>query len=319
MRGCRLIWLVLSCLGLAWPARADGIDSIYSPDMLSEWQYRVGAFIQGVFRENITPALTPDEIRQLRSLRFDFPALAPGQEPLAFWSDGDAVHLSAASMKFVGDLMLAYVWFGRNGYVETSLDKYMLMLACWSRDSAPLAPRIALQIPENAGSDADTDLYVTRLTRDAYQFIMLHEIGHVLHDPPMASPDAVHSIAMEIAADRFALDVLSRLHQVPTGASTLFQILSFYETGACARSPGQAARHLHPLNRDRLRQVALDISDSADKYAKDAAPETLALFRSLTSETESLADQLDDPAMREFLQQQATTIGPGDLAPQRVK
>ena len=168
-----LLCLLVLCLAALRAAAADGIDEIYSADTLSEWQFRIGKFIPGVYHDVIVPALTPDERRRLADLRFDFPKSAPGQEPLAFWRAGDAVHFSAASMKFVADLSLAYVWLGRNGFTDTSLDKYMLMLACWQQAAAPPEPRVALHVPDNARNDPDTDLYATRLTRNAFQFILL--------------------------------------------------------------------------------------------------------------------------------------------------
>ena len=306
--------LLFGLLAIA-PARANGIDRMYTPDTLSEWQVRIGAFIQGVYGDIIKPGLTEDEQRRLTDLRLDFPASAPGQEPLAFWRSDNAVHLSAASMKFVGDLLLGYVWLGRNGYQIGSLDDYMLMLACWKQDAAPPPPPAALHVPDNARDDQGTDLFATRLERNADQFIMLHELGHILHDGPVSA--TVHSIAQEIVADRFALDMLGGLHQVPTGASTLFQILSFYEVVGCGATPTPPARHTHPYSRDRLRAVSLDFTDSATKYAKDMEPDTLTAFRTLASTTEQLADQVEDPQMQAFLRERAPTIAPSDLAPRR--
>jgi hypothetical protein len=294
------------------PARGNGIDDMYTPDTRSEWQLRTGSFIQGVYGDIIKPALSEDERRQLADLRFDFPASAPGQEPLAFWRSDSTVHLSAASMKFVGDLLLSYVWLGRNGYGMGSLDDYLLMLACWQKDAAPPPPLVALHVPNNAREDQGTDVFATRLERNAYQFIMLHELGHVLHDD--VATDAVHTIAQEIAADKFALDVLGRLHQVSTGASTLFQLLSFYEAPNCG---GEPLRHMHPFSRDRLRAVSLDFADSAAKYAKDMQPDTIAALRTLASMTEQLSDQIEDPKMQTFLRDRAATIIPSQLAPRR--
>ena len=135
---------------------------MYTPDALSEWQVRIGGFIQGAYQEIITPAFDQDEQHRLADIRFDFPASAPGHEPLAFWRSANTVHLSAASMKFVADILLAYVWLGRNGYQIGSLDDYLLMLACWKQEAAPPPPRIALHIPDNAREDQATDLFATR-------------------------------------------------------------------------------------------------------------------------------------------------------------
>lgn len=293
-------------------AQANGIDRMYTPDTLSEWQVRIGSFIQGVYGNIIKPALTADEQQRLGDLRFDFPTSAPGHEPLAFWRSDNTVHLSTASMKFVGDLLLSYVWLGRGGYVMGSLDDYLLMLACWKQDAAPPPPRVALHVPDNARDDQGTDVFATRLERNAYMFIALHEMGHVLHDD--VNDDAVHTIEQEIAADRFALEMLGRLNQVPTGASTLFQLLSFYEAPTCG---GEPRRHTHPFSRDRLRAVSLDFADSATKYAKDMQPDTLAAFRTLSSVTELFADQIEDPQMQAYLRERALTIKPADLAPRR--
>jgi len=56
--------LLFGLLAIA-PARANGIDRMYTPDTLSEWQVRIGAFIQGVYGDIIKPGLTEDEQRRL--------------------------------------------------------------------------------------------------------------------------------------------------------------------------------------------------------------------------------------------------------------
>jgi len=139
---------------------------------------------------------------------------------------------------------------------------------------------------------------------------MLHELGHVLHDPPSAAT----GIPQEIAADQFALDVLGRLRQVPTGAATLFQLLAFHEADICLDA-GRAVI-THPLNCDRLRAVARDIGEDAAKYAQDQSAETLAEFRMLQQQIDSLANQLEDPQMQALLRQLATQTQLGDLAPE---
>jgi hypothetical protein len=310
-RGCT--WL-LGWLLLAGTAHADGLDRIYTADTLAVWQVRASGFLRGVYQEIITPAFTAAERQRLAPLQFDFPPSAPGREPLGFWRQGDQIHISAASMKFVADTIMAYVWLGRNHYQEASLDNYMLMLSCWQGDTPPAPPRTALQIPNNAGDDRATGDLAVAYTRVAWQFVLLHELGHVLHDPPQVGLDSRHTLGMEVNADRFALDMLGRLHQVPTGAAILFQIFSFYDAAACTGT-AQAERHDHPSNSERLRQVALDIDDNAARYAKDSQPETLREFRTLSLMTQGLADQLQDPKMQADLRDRARHISRFDLLP----
>ena len=115
-------------------------------------------------------------------------------------------------------------------------------------------------------------------------------------------------------ADQFAIDVLGRLGQVPTGAATLFQLLAFHEADICLDA-GRAVI-THPLNCDRLRAVARDIGEDAAKYAQDQSAETLAEFRMLQQQIDSLANQLEDPQMQALLRQLATQTQLGDLAPE---
>lgn len=301
---------ILLCMASTPAARANGMEGMYSTDALAEMQYRVGKFVPGVFHEIITPVLTEDERRRVAGVRFDFPLQAPGRDPLGFWREGRIVHFSAASMRFWRDALLSYVWLGRHGYQLSSLNKYMLMVRCWRGGAPPAAPQPALRIPQDISADKPTGDYAAVLTRHAFQFIMLHELGHVLHDPP----GAVTGIPQEIAADQFALDVLGRLRQVPTGAATLFQLLAFHEADVCSDA-GRAVT-THPFNRDRLRAVARDIGEDAAKYAQDQSAETLAEFRTLQQQIDSLANQLEDPHMQALLRQLAMQTQLGDLAPE---
>jgi hypothetical protein len=302
-------------------APAAGVDAIYPPDALEEWQFRISRFVNGVMREEIQPALTAAERARLAAVTFETPQFAPGGEPFGFWRANDTVHLSAASMHLLGDLVLAYVWLGRNGYAPMeTINDYMLMLSYWRDAAPPPPPRLALGVPDGARDDAGTDAFATALTHGAFLFLIAHELGHVLHGDPAAarlSPGA--SQAAEAAADAFALDIAGRVGRVPTGVTTFFQIAALFAPHAAGPDPAYTAagRQTHPMTAERLRKAAEDIGVNARRYAKDEAPDTLAAFHLLASQLQTLADIQGDATQQGFLAMRGATIRPDHLAPRR--
>jgi hypothetical protein len=307
---------MLLVAGHAW---GTGVDAIYPPEVLSAWQDNISHFANGVLQGEILPALTADEKQRLGKVAIRVPPSEAGQEPLDFRRDGETIVFSAASMHLLGDLLMSYAWLGRNGYQVDTLGDYMLMLAYWCAAAPPPAPRVALYVPDNAHDDAATDKLATLMTHDAMLFLILHELGHVLHhDPGATQLTSAASQLAEMAADGFALDVLRRIGRVPTGIAIYFEEASAFDAPQRQCGSGvQVAmlRPTHPSSLARLRQVAADIDANASRYARDGTPQTLAEFRLLSEQLEALIDSEGDPRAKAFLPQLGPSLTPADLAP----
>jgi len=313
---------VLCCL-VAGAAHGGPLDSIYDPPVLAQRQQLYPSWVLGVFKEEIQPALTPVERGRLESVRLVFPQSMAGWEPFGFRTASGTIELSIASLKFCNDLMLAYAWLGRHRYSLASLDDYLVMLSNWRSDQPPPPPLTTLRIPANARDDADTDRLATLLVRSAYLFIVLHELGHVVHgdNPSQASTPEIAQ-AQEVAADAFALDLMARMGTVPTGMAAYFQFgaafmpnpVQYRDTAAYFAA---LKAQTHPMTTGRLRAVAVAIDERAEMFAIDRQPATLAQFRELSRLLRKSAALTSDPDMLRLAALRGATLEPRDLAPRR--
>jgi len=290
---------------------------------LAELQQSYPRFLQGAYGGIIQPQLGGEEKRKLAHVRFIFPLNIPGQEPFGFRSGDNTIYLSIASLKLINDLLLAYCWLGHNHYTPNTIDDYLLMLARWSSDSRPPEPLLALGIPANARDDPKTDELTNEYVKHTYLFILLHELGHLLHnDPPAVTQSPERTQAQESRADQFALNVLGRCGMVSTGIAQFFgwawAFMPFRSDYADEAAYMETILHqTHPLTTERLRQVAIDIESNAESYAIDSKPETLSTFNDLSRELRRVAALKGDPDMQSIAAQRGKTIEPQDLAPRR--
>jgi hypothetical protein len=309
---------------LACAANAAGIESIYDTADLAQRQQLYPKFVLGVLDAEIRPRLTADERAKLASLRFAFPLVMSGWEPFGFRSDGQSVEVSIASLKLLNDLLLAYAWLGRHGYSPSTVDDYMALLVNWRKDEPPPPPLATLGVPPGARDEADTDRLATLLTRSAYLFIVLHEMGHVLHDDRPAAGLTLQAMqAREAAADAFAIDLMARMGVVPTGIAEFFQL-------AAASMPSPAAyrddaayldalrRQTHPVTAERLAAVARAIEAHAQSFAVDQQPQTLAQFAELSRLLRKASAMMLDPDLRRMAAERGAKLQPRDLAPRKA-
>ncbi len=311
------------CSLMAGAAHGGAFDALYEPAVLAERQQLYPKFFLGAFQELIKPRLTPEEQRRLDHVRFVFPQSIPGAEPYGFRSGDGRVELSIASLKFVNDEMSAYAWLGRNGYSPNTIDDYVAMLRHWRTDARPPPPLEALRIPANARDDPDTDRLATLFVRSAYLFILLHELGHLVHeDRPAQTLAPAAAQAQEAAADAFALDLMARMGAAPTGIAAFFQFGAAFMPNPTAY-PDEAAyfaalkSQTHPVTTDRLRAVAIGIDARATQFAIDQKPETLETFRELALLLRKSAAMTSDPDLLRAAAMRGAMLEPRDLAPRR--
>ena len=119
--------------------------------------------LRGVF----LPVFTAEETGSPRRREFRFEPIVPQNEPFAFYSTGDKVVASAASLKFLDDLSVATAWLDLNGFEQQTVADYMLMLHYWRamrRGKRPPKLLEALCIPADALSNRKVDERANRIS-----------------------------------------------------------------------------------------------------------------------------------------------------------
>ena len=319
---------MLACLGallIGAGAIANPLAAIYDrqelSDVLASDQEGWSANWQAFHRY-----FTPAELAGLAQARLQFDLTVDSQEPIAFMAGGDTIRLSVASIKFLSDLSLAQAWLQQNNYSNQTIYDYLQMLQRWQRrygETRPPKPRAALCIPANAGDDPKVEKRWLDILNSAGNFILLHEAGHLLYrhaGNQGVAPEI--SRANEEAADRFALDVLSRVGDPPLGVAVLFSLFTnLLESRSDFASDAEFERatqlRTHPLSPDRLRAAANNLSTSSQAYSKafGAAGKLAALNTSV--QIMQLALLLGDPGIQDIGARAGRTAIPEDFAPRR--
>jgi len=189
------------------------------------------------------------------------------------------------------------------------------------RRGRPPKPLQALCIPAESSIDPKIVERATRAFNVAMVFVLLHEYGHVLHRHPgnAAVPPAV-SRTNEQAADRFALDVFTRLRDVPIGVAILFFTMSYLHENRADFGSDDAYRaslagRTHPVSPERLQAFAQNLTEQADAYAKSFLRGAQMSSVSLALQVTQFAYLLGDPGVQQLSARIGRTVRPIDLAP----
>jgi hypothetical protein len=123
---------------------------------------------------------------------------------------------------FLKDLATAFAWLHHHDDGLETIEGYVTLLRSKKAADFPggryPAPLKALRIPPEALSDASVKARARAWRDEAYAFILLHELGHVLsRDPRINGVPGDVMGKHEEGADRFALSVLERADTVPMG------------------------------------------------------------------------------------------------------
>jgi predicted Zn-dependent protease len=167
----------------------------------------------------------------------------------------------------------AYAWVQRRGLRASTIDLYYAMLRHRPLDRFPGGQYrdilTALAIPKNANDDKAVDRLSLSLRTEAFAFILVHELGHVLfRHKGYDEITKQRARDDEVQSDRFALDVLARSATPPLGAVLYFQAQVYR-----FRHPGEFPTPLafddylmkvatHPMTVDRIEAMARHISGS---------------------------------------------------------
>jgi hypothetical protein len=187
-------------------------------------------------------------------------------------------------------------------------------------------PLEALGIPANALEDRDVYDLTNAIFDSAIGFVLLHELGHVVHGHPGYGPGVRREDARdnEMQADRFALDVMRRTRSLPTGMAFFFPALGY---GGAHRGDFQSdadyetalLEATHPLTEDRLQALAANVRQHAGEVAGSDGgtaidPQTI-LF--IADQLDIVAHFLGDSELQRFRTRRARETTIAMLAPRR--
>ena len=323
MRSARLFGFAapLAC-ALTGAAFAGPLDDIYDEQELAALVPRYESGWRNNYDNVLGSVFTNEERSRLANVRFRIERRIPNHEPFAFMAGGNQVLVSAASIKFLEDISLAYNWLEMTGHAAQSVGDYLMMLRYWdARRGRPPQPLQALCIPPASSIDPKIVERATRAFDAAGLFVLLHEYGHVLHRHPgnAAVPPAV-SRANEQAADRFALDVFARLRDVPIGVAILFFTMAHLhenrsDFGSDDDYRMSLAGRTHPVSPERLQAFARNLTEQADAYSKAFLRGAQMSAVKLALEVTTFAYLLADPGVQGLSARIGRTVRPFDLAP----
>jgi hypothetical protein len=322
MRVFRLVYLavVLIC-ALVGTARAGVLDQIYDDHELADLQPRYERGWRQNYNDIFVPVFTAAERARFASVRLRFERRVLDREPFGFYTDGDQIVASTASLKFLFEITLAERWLDINGYDTNSVSDYLTMLRFWSPGRGrPPKPLATLCIPPESSIDPNIVADAEGIFNDAAYFVLLHEYGHAFyrHLGNLAVAPA-QSRANEQAADLFALNIFARRESPPAGVPWFFYIsthlLEFSPNAGSTSQQASLAARTHPVSPERLQAVAREIVAHADAYARGYKPGAKGSPLALALEISRLANLLADPAVQRFSIQIGRTMSPFDLAP----
>jgi hypothetical protein len=337
----RTLGAVLLALLLAPHALAKDMASLYDDATLAYWQPRYQEGVLWNVENVIWPRLTADERQRLAGVSLCFPLRGHSNDPLEFYARLGAaddacaaqsppvVVLPTPSIKFFDDLSVAHAWLWRQGYGPDTALEYASMLKYGEPErfgGRYPAPLPALQIPGDALDDPVVEEQAQKLLKSAIVFLVLHELGHVLHGHPgYDAISAAQAQANEQDADRFALTVMRRIGVAPFGMVFWFQTGAYLSPnrGDFADDEAHAEwlqQTTHPVTEDRLRAIAAELRHAPEDFAlefPDQESGRLAIL-STARDIDQVADVMADPEIQRLLARRGRLTELGALAPRRI-
>jgi hypothetical protein len=313
--------LLLAAMLLPVDAGAEGWAGFYDRKTLVYWQGQTPPGIEENFREVIWPKLTPEEKRSLGRVVLDFP-LEDTQHPMNFYAVAGGgkktITLPVSSLRFLGDMAVAYAWLNASGYSIDPVTEYLAMLKYQWPDGLAgrrYRPREALGIPDDATSNARVNTQFQRIFGTAIVFVLGHELGHLYYQHGTnVSPE--RSREQEEEADRFGMELMRRVGDAPVGMVQFFYILAHLEPyKSDPNYPARRTTATHPVTSSRLRAIAAGIETNAADFSRTGTqPATLA---KIAGDVRTIARNFDDPGVQELIRQKGLSAKPELLGPRK--
>jgi hypothetical protein len=321
-------------LVLAQSALAVDYGDLYDDATLTQWQASFEQDLVWNFHNAVFPNLTPEEKRALRHVKIDVPLRGEKRQVFEFYTDGTRVVMPVLSLRFFGDLALAYAWLNEHGYNLETIQQYVGMIH--SRSAERFAgrqyprPLDALQIPADARQNAKVVDSFDKTFASAMIFILCHELGHIYHQHPGYDkdhlPEALATIAQanEAEADRFAVEIMRRMGDIPAGTLLWFASAVSahpHRVDFASEKEWQDYRRgdTHPLTADRLDSLSTAIDKAALDFAQkqDNPAAGLTRVQDIAANIREVADILKGEGIHRLFRAQSATTEPTMLAPRR--
>jgi hypothetical protein len=272
--------------------------------------------------ENIfKPVFTEEERAKFANVEFLTELRVPNHEPFAYLGGGDTVLVSAASLRFLEDIVMAYTWTNSQGFSLQTIADYLMMLRNWDEARGrPPKPWDVLCIPADAWTREPFAEQAYRVLDSAAAFMLLHEYGHVLHQHPgNQGVPPEESQANEEAADAFALDIFARVGDVPLGMTIpLFTMSYLHEIRSQFQTDDEYMRTLaartHPISPQRLLSLAQNLTAQSEVYGRKFAGGRMATL-GVALQVSEIAMRLADPEVQGLSSRIGKSVEPQHLGP----
>ncbi len=265
-------------------------EVVYSPADLQRVRDRAIPTIQSVMWQDIVPRL-PDQFRDTASdVQLFFPERGPG--PMSFYASpaNGEIYMPLTSLRFFDDIATLHAWFESQDCPTEYIQTYLAGLLRAGEDLP--APLVAFGLDrDRLFADNYTYDLSGKIYSSAIQFILVHELGHVLLDH-QAGVEGAESRQQEAEADSFALDHFARLGGNPMGIFWYYQAAWWHDPA----SDRGRRENTHPISAERIRSMANRLIENPGDFAHgEANPEREAGFvRQLGVMTTAFADLIDD-------------------------
>lgn len=271
-------------------ASAATAEVVYSPADLQRVRDRAIPTIQNVMWQDIVPRLPGQFRERARNVQLIFPERGPG--PMSFYAapKRQEIYIPLTSLRFFDDISTLHAWFESRNCPQEYIQTYLAALLRADEDLP--APLIAFGLDrEKLFADNYTYDLRGKIYSSGVQFILAHELGHVLleHQPGTGRAE---SRRQEAEADEFALNHFARLGGNPMGIFWYYQAAWWHDP---ASEQGRR-ENTHPVSAERIRAMANRLIENPRDFAHgEANPEREAsLVRQLGMMTAAFADLIDD-------------------------
>jgi hypothetical protein len=316
-------------------ACANSFASMYDMRTLRQERPRYEQRVGDLYR-SIVALLTDQERRALAGVRIELPLIgAQAGTPVDFYTMGQfgnaAVFMPVLSLVFLEDLAIAHAWLQHHDYRLEIVEEYVTMLRYKKAADFPGGryppPLQALHIPPDAMSDEGVNTLALALRNEAYAFILLHELGHVLaRHPEYRGVPSELARTPEAEADRFALTVLERADTIPMGMTLWFmaQVNAMASKGQLiadkiVKSDADWQAYVktwvtHPLTVERLSAIALYL----EGWSRRVGPESQRdMLGSIANKLASMAEGFNDSALQGCMVAASPRAAAATLVPRR--
>jgi hypothetical protein len=308
-------------LALLWASHAFCADwsSLYDAKYLESHRDGLAKDVDLVVAQEIQPFLTTAQALAFSEIKIDLPATAePTPNPFDFYSaSAGHITLPLLTVAFIEDMSEAYAWLWANRYSSQTVDEYLGMLRNRAPGDFPAhrypRPLEALHIPVDALENAAVAKMTERVRATTLSFMVLHEFGHMSYRSAAEESTLKRERVEgeEELADRFALDVMKKNSETPTGLLMLIHGMLYLPT---------APPKEHPVTSHRLNTMADYLDVSVREFAEGRPDRGLATvaIRSLANHIRKAALFLSDTTGQKLWAEESSQTTIASLVPRHV-